>query len=342
MKQSLRTPSVSVHYLSIITNALKRMGYPAIQGNDYDNTLNEDERYIQRVSADVLFDTWQQAEQLTQDPLIGLHIGERIHPMDFGLLGQLMMNCHSLGEAIEQVFAAEFVLNNAFASQVIITKELAINRIYDGQYEANTMRHVAEQDISALINIGAFVMNRDYCDSDRPIEVHFRHSAGGSVAEYERTLGCPVKFDQQYSQVIFPIAVLEQPIYNPSPRVAKLLAAELQSLIEDIELSDTLATRIWRYLRTQDFAALPDIEQTACHFNMTPRTLQRHLQQEETSFQYELNQFKAVLAKNMLNNKKQPISKTAYNLGFHDLSSFHKAFKRWTGLTPGEYQRSLP
>jgi len=341
MKQSLRTPSVSVHYLSIIANALRRMGYVQRDIEQRTEALSEDEFYLQRVPVETLFAIWQQAERVSQDPLIALHVGERIHPMDYGLLGQLMMNCNTIQEAVERILSLEFVLNNAFASQVIVEGEWAINRIFCDQYDAETMRHVAEQDIAALINIGVFVMNRDYSDENRPLEVHFRHSPKGDISEYQRALRCPVKFNQQYSQVIYPKAILDAPIYNPSPRVAELLKAELKSLIEKIETQDSLSVRMWRFFQTQETANLPDIERTAQHFNMTSRTLQRHLKQEHTSFQDEIRQFKAILAKNLLNDRNQPIAQAAYLLGFQDLSAFHKAFKRWTGQTPGEYQKSL-
>lgn len=341
MSQSIRTPSVSVHYLSIIANALGRLGYTSDSISERMQGLTEEDYYLQRVPVEGLFAIWNKAQQISGDNLIGLHVGERIHPMDYGLLGQLMMNCSTLGEATERILAVEFVLNNAFASQVIIDGEHASNRIFCDQYDAETMRHVAEQDIAALINIGIFVMNRDYTDINRPLEVHFRHSPGGDIEEYQRVLRCPVKFNQEYSQVIYPLAILDTPIYNPSPRVAELLKSELKTLIEKIETQDSLAIRMWRYFQTQESADLPDIERTARHFNMTSRTLQRHLKHDNTSFQEEIRRFKAALATSLLSQKERPISRVAYQLGFQDVSAFHKAFKRWTGKTPGEFQKSL-
>lgn len=341
MKQSLRVPSVSVHYLNSIANTLNRIGYPSHDIAGYTTGLNEDEYYFNRVPVEVLFDTWQHAETVSQDSLIGLHAGERIHPMDYGLLGQLMMNCNTIEEALQRFLSVEFVLNNAFASQVILESDKAINRLFCHQYNPEKMRHVAEQDIAALINIGVFIMNQDYTQENRPHEVHFRHTPHGPISEYERCLRCPVKFNQQYNQVIFPRSILQTRTYNPSPRIADLLKTELKSLLDRIESHDSLGMRMWRYFQTQPTNSQPDIEQTASYFNLTARTLQRHLKQEGTSFQDEIKHYKAMLAKSLLDAGNCPISQVAFQLGFNDSSAFHKAFKRWTGLTPGEYQRSL-
>jgi hypothetical protein len=164
---------------------------------------SEQEYYFNRVPLDTLNNAWHSAHQITQDPIIGLHVGEKIHPNDYGLLGQIMMNCSHLGEALESILNVEFIINNLFVSKVIIENGVAVNRIYCQQYEAESIRHIIEQDISALINIGIFVMNKDYGEHNRPIEIHFRHKPAAEIAEYERILKTKVLFEQEFNQAIF-------------------------------------------------------------------------------------------------------------------------------------------
>lgn len=333
-----RLPSVSIHYLNIINNALKRMGYLCGELDELTSKYKEEEFYFNRVPLQTLIDTWQTAELMSTDNIIGLHVGEKIHPLDYGLLGQIMMNCQTIGEALDDTLAAEFVINNIFTSEIIVENDNAINRIYCHQYEAEEIRHIVEQDISALINIGVFVMNNDYTDEIRPIEIHFRHKAAADVCEYERILKTKVLFEQEFNQAIYPLAIVNAPIYNPNPRVADLLKVELQKLLSEIENADGMTLRMWRFFQSQPMSASIDMEQVAKHFNITARTLQRRLQQEDSSFQDELKIFKALQAKQLLDNTSRSISETAYQLGFNDNSAFHKAFKRWTGMTPKEYQ----
>jgi AraC-like DNA-binding protein len=340
MPNAHKHPSVSIHYLNIINNALERIGFQSPEIKKLTGQYSEQEYYFNRVPLATLEEAWQNAEQITQDPIIGLHVGEKIHPGDYGLLGQIMMNCNDLAEALEKILSVEFIINNIFVSEVIIKDDCAVNRIHSQQYEAESIRHIIEQDISALINIGLFVMNKEYTEQNRPIEIHFRHKPAADIAEYERLLKTKVLFEQEHNQAIFPLAILEAPIYNPNPRIAELLNVELQQLLHEVENKDTLTLRLWRHFQTREFNFTDDIESIAQQFNITARTLQRRLQQEGTSFQDEIKYFRTQQAKQLLSNKQLTICEIAYQMGFNDNSAFHKAFKRWTDMTPKEYQVS--
>lgn len=334
-------PSVSIHYINIIHNALERLGFHSEKTALLVEKYSPQEFYFNRVSLDVLNNTWQNAEAITQDAIIGLHVGEKIHPNDYGLLGQIMMNCGNLAEALESILSVEFIINNLFSSTVFTEGDIAINRIHCEQYEAESIRHIIEQDISALINIGMFVMNKEYSDDNRPIEIHFRHKPAASIKEYERILKTHVLFEQQYNQAIFPTSILSMPTYNPNKRIARILNEELQLLLSEVEHQDTVTLRLWRFFRHKENNLHLDIETIAKEFNTTPRTLQRRLQQEGTNFQDQLKLFRTQQAKDLLDNKTMSISEIAFKMGFNDNSAFHKAFKRWTELTPKEYQNTL-
>jgi AraC-like DNA-binding protein len=338
MPNAHKHPSVSIHYLNIINNALERIGFQSPEIKELTGQYSEQEYYFNRVPLATLNDAWQSAELITQDPIIGLHVGEKIHPSDYGLLGQIMMNCNNLAEALESILSVEFIINNIFVSEVIIENDCAVNRIHSQQYEAENIRHIIEQDISALINIGLFVMNKDYGEHNRPLEIHFRHKPAADQAEYERILKTKVLFEQEYNQAVFPQAILKSLIYSPNPRIAKLLNIELQQLLHKVEKQDTLTLRLWRYFQTQKSNFTADIESIAQQFNITARTLQRRLQQEGTNFQDEIKYFRTQQAKQLLSNKQLTICEIAFQMGFNDSSAFHKAFKRWTGLTPKEFQ----
>lgn len=340
MPNAHKHPSVSIHYLNIIKNALERIGFQSPEINTLTEQCSEQEFYFNRVPLATLNEAWHSAEQITQDSIIGLHVGEQIHPSDYGLLGQIMMNCNNLAEAIENILSVEFIINNIFVSELFIESDCAINRIHSQQYEAESIRHIIEQDISALINIGLFVMNKEYGEHNRPIEIHFRHKPAADITHYEQALKTKVLFEQEHNQAIFPLAILESPIYNPNPRIVELLKIELHQLLHEVENKDTLTLRLWRYFQIQNVNFTADIETIAQQFNITPRTFQRRLQQEGTSFQDELKFFRTQQAKLLLENKQLTICEVSYKMGFNDNSAFHKAFKRWTGLTPKEFQNT--
>ena len=74
--------------------------------------------------------------------------------------------------------------------------------------------------------------------------------------------------------------------------------------------------------------------------HMSPRSLQRRLHSEGTSFAELLSELRRDLALRYLRDQRIAIAEVGFLLGFLDVSAFHRAFKRWTGSTPAEYQRS--
>jgi AraC-like DNA-binding protein len=74
---------------------------------------------------------------------------------------------------------------------------------------------------------------------------------------------------------------------------------------------------------------------------MSPRSLQRRLQSEGTSFAQVLVDLRRDLALRYLRDERIAIGEVGFLLGFLDVAAFHRAFKRWTGSTPAQYRRSV-
>jgi AraC-like DNA-binding protein len=72
---------------------------------------------------------------------------------------------------------------------------------------------------------------------------------------------------------------------------------------------------------------------------MSPRTLRRMLRDEGTTFRDVVAEVRRELAFRYLRDPDVPIGEVAFLVGFSDANAFHRAFKRWTGGTPGEFRR---
>jgi AraC-like DNA-binding protein len=73
---------------------------------------------------------------------------------------------------------------------------------------------------------------------------------------------------------------------------------------------------------------------------LSARTLQRKLNEEGTSHQELLDELRRDLSRNYLLEPNMSVAEAAFLLGFSDPSAFHRAFRRWTGMTPKQFQRS--
>ena len=85
----------------------------------------------------------------------------------------------------------------------------------------------------------------------------------------------------------------------------------------------------------------PGLENFTRQLGMTARTLQRKLKEEGTSYQDLIDEVRCEVARRHLRRPAMAISEIAFALGFSETSAFHRAFKRWTGMTPKEYRHKI-
>jgi AraC-like DNA-binding protein len=86
---------------------------------------------------------------------------------------------------------------------------------------------------------------------------------------------------------------------------------------------------------------LPDFEVLARELHTASATLRRRLHEEGESYQSIKDQLRRDLAITYLSHSDRSVMDIALELGFAEPSAFHRAFKKWTGASPGHYRRSL-
>lgn len=102
-----------------------------------------------------------------------------------------------------------------------------------------------------------------------------------------------------------------------------------------------LNKRIYNYLMSNSYLGMVSLDDIASNFNLSTRTIQRKLKDEQVSFQQITDEVRKSLAINYLKAGDVPIKQISYMLGYNELSAFTRTFKRWMGTTPGAYARGL-
>ena len=85
----------------------------------------------------------------------------------------------------------------------------------------------------------------------------------------------------------------------------------------------------------------PKLARVAKKVAMGPRTIQRRLKEYGFDFKKLVEDTRQRFAQNYLKDRKNTLTEVAFLLGYSELSAFNRAFKRWTGSTPLDYQRKL-
>jgi AraC-like DNA-binding protein len=156
-------------------------------------------------------------------------------------------------------------------------------------------------------------------------------------AEYELLFSCPLEFSAQQSSLLFHSRYLDMPLLQDERTLKQFLERSPADLLSRPDDGHSLSSQLRRLL-SRDRSPWPDLEAVAAHLHISQQTLRRHLREENTSFQELKDQLRRDIAIYHLGRNDLPLQQIAEQLGFSEPSAFHRAFKKWTGLTPGAYR----
>ncbi|WMR51444.1 helix-turn-helix transcriptional regulator, partial [Pseudomonas aeruginosa] len=135
----------------------------------------------------------------------------------------------------------------------------------------------------------------------------------------------------------FAARYLGMPLLQDERTLKQFLQHSPADLLARPDGGDSLTSQIRRLLG-RDCRRWPDLDQVARQLHMSSQTLRRHLREEGGSFQQLKDHLRRDLAIYHLGRDELSIQDIAEQLGFSEPSAFHRAFKKWTGLTPGAYR----
>ena len=127
------------------------------------------------------------------------------------------------------------------------------------------------------------------------------------------------------------------PLLQDERTLKQFLQHSPADLLARPDAGDSLTSQIRRLLG-RDCQQWPDLESVARQLHSSPQTLRRRLREEGSSFQELKDHLRRDLAIYHLGRNDLDIQAIAEQLGFSEPSAFHRAFKKWTGLTPGAYR----
>jgi AraC-like DNA-binding protein len=106
--------------------------------------------------------------------------------------------------------------------------------------------------------------------------------------------------------------------------------------LRELQTEETYRARVIKVLNQKQTYYSPKLNEVAAMLNISPRTLQRKLQEEHTSYQDILEAHQVEIASQLLRQPHTQIKEVAFALGFNNAQSFSRAFKRKLGISPTE------
>ena len=158
---------------------------------------------------------------------------------------------------------------------------------------------------------------------------------------YEKLFPGTVLFNQPYTAFWVDKQCLHDPVRRDEAALRSFLANAQIHIVLPYRGEDTLAARLHAHL-LQAQPRWPDLEECASGLHMAVSTLQRRLAAEKTSFRSIKDSLRRDIAIARLNSSRVPLAALADELGFADSAAFQRAFKTWTGASPGSFRRPAP
>lgn len=275
-------------------------------------------------------------EQKIKDPELGLHLGELYSLAALGIVGQLIQFSRTIKEAIEKACSNFNLISNVLQLKLDIKRQsfFLIFEINQNALTHTATKHLLSSSMVFALKELKFLIDKSYT----PLRVACSFPSQ-QWEEYKRVFGQKVQFNATANYLEFDNSMLEQPILFSDYELLLTLEKEAcKRLTAMPEPSVSLKTKIESIIYALLDPALPSIEDVAANLNMSSRSLQRKLEEKNTSYSEITENIKKDLAVSYL-EKNLSIKEVSYLMGYTEPSTFVSAFKKWFGITPFSYQK---
>ncbi len=271
------------------------------------------------------------AASLTGCPHFGLLAGGTWQLASMGVVGEVARHSPTVGLALHELITHQHL--NAEGTLAFL---LHHNGFVDLGYAVCTP--FAESTIQLYDAALAVSVNilRELCGAGwNPTEVFLPHSPPADVAPFQRYFRSRLRFDSPFCAIRFPETWMAESIQGAEP--VRLRRARAQA---NAAGKATLLEAVPRSLRTLLLHGKGSGADVAQVLAMHRRTLNRRLREQGTTFQEVLDRVRFSVAKELLEDTAAPLPRIAAALGYSEAASFVRAFRRWTGVTPGAWRGS--
>jgi AraC-like DNA-binding protein len=274
------------------------------------------------------------AFDLTNDEAFGLHFGEHTGPAAHQLVAHLVMSAGTLREAMDGLIRFQLLLMDKPRCR-LEEQDGDARVVYDiAPGPSRCRRFRAEMAMTGFLRIVQY-----FGRGARPREVAFEHSAPAYRSEYARVFGGVERFDQSFTGVVIDRELLAAVPLHRDTSFHRALEAQAETRVARLGREQSYAERVRDYLLGGTTNRGDDMEGVARGLGLSSRTLRRRLREEGATYSAIASAVFVALARRLLVDEARSVEETAYSMGYSTPTSFHKAFKRWTGMTPKAFRQ---
>lgn len=278
------------------------------------------------------------ALELTGDLALGLHWAERLTNTAFVPVSYLLAHSESLGHAFDTLSRFGSLLCDEPAYELLENGDKAILRCRTPTDQPlPVQRFFAEMVVASFHRI---VRRRNV--PGQPEEVSFAYPAPAYADEYTRVFHGAARFDQPFTGLVFDRALLDMAQPSKDEGIHEALRTLAERRVSQLGQRASYGLHTRELLVQRGWPLRIDMEEVARALGLSVRSLRRRLVIEGKTYREIEHEAFTIVATRLLRDERRTIQEAAYEMGFSDTSTFHRAFKRATGITPGKYLQKLP
>lgn len=295
---------------------------PAVVGDPYT-----------RVAHTLAARLWEEVPARVGDHAFGLHAAERWHAHTLDAFDGALRHCRTLGEIFQLL--ARYVRLLHDAGSIDISRDGGLVRIAERFTPPVVMpRHFGE----LIITMWVLRARRAVGPAFALRQVEFAHPAPPRLDEHARVLAAPLRFDAPAYAIVVDAGCLDAKVTGAEPVMSVVLERHLQDELARLPPADAFLAAAEQAARAALGDPAVDIAAIARRLGTSSRTLQRRLRDSGTSFHALMEEVRREQALRLLRDPRLTLAEVAFRTGYSEMSTFYRAFRRWTGRTPGEYR----
>jgi AraC-like DNA-binding protein len=317
-------------FLSPLAPMLRRTGHDpatvfARHGIALPDTMNPEAKVSVQDTAALL----TECEALLDDPSLGINMARHAEYSTFGALGLALAAGGDLRSVLHRIVRFHRLISDAVRTDLTDDSDrLGLHLIAVDGPPPNP-----QALLFVLAIIQRMVRIRLPALGD-PVEVITPPIPAAMTAAMQRYFRCPVKQSDHFA-LFFHREASQIQLAASDPQLAAMLDATLAQRLADAERG-SLATRLSLWIEERLPEGEPTLSEAASRLNMSMRSLQRRLKDENLTWQQLIENTRRVLAERHLRQPGMSITQLAFLLGFSDVSSFSRAFRKWYGASPSQ------
>jgi AraC-like DNA-binding protein len=271
--------------------------------------------------------------RLADDPHFGLHVGERVKLGTYSVYGLILLSCRDFGQVFQQTMRYEQLAHDLGRSALQLDGAHAQYQWLSNYPSAS--RHLVESVFAGIRVFSTWLAGMEL-PSPR---MQFVHAQQSDEAEYVRIFGAVPQFGDSVNAAHFDAQLLGWPVPNADVGLYPVLQQHAEQLLQARTRSDQgIAAQVHAAIIRNLAHDRVRLSSIAEELNLSPRTLQRKLNEAGASFQQVLDQARFALATDYLRQDGLSLVDISFLLGYQEQSAFTHAFKEWAGVNPGAWR----